>query len=142
MRLRNLLWMALPVALASACATHREVVYVPTPVVTTPTSDRPASRVYSENGNVVVEPPPPPPGMPSGVRSGDLAIADSISRAFKGDSGMASLTSNVQAAVLNGVVTLTGTVPTDNDRETIRERIRHLPGVVRVNDDGVQTTLR
>ncbi len=100
------------------------VVYRPAPVavetpVVTATSDRPADRVY-------------PPGV--SVSSRDLAIADSVRGVLSGEVVIPSVGNNVEARVENGVVTLTGTVPSEVDKEEMVARISKLPGVAAVHD--------
>jgi len=65
----------------------------------------------------------------------DVVLAQSVSRLLKGEPDLASVSRKVSATVQNGVVTLRGSVPSENDREEIKERISRLPGVFRVVDE-------
>lgn len=114
----------------------RTVYYTPppstptyTPVPPAPTSERPDVRVYSNP-----ETPPAP-----NVAPGDVALANSISQTLKGDSHMADISSSVLVKVRNGIVSLRGSVPTEQDRTEIINRVAQLPGVREVrNEIGVE----
>ena len=100
----------------------------PTPVMA-PTSDRPAARIYSVP--VSSQTPPgavesPPAGDP------DINLAQSLSQLLKGDPYLNSISDNVEAGVNNGVVVLRGSVPTENDRQRLENRVSRLPGVTQV----------
>ncbi len=131
---KSLIVCVLPILFTIGCVEthHPPVVYTPssvpveTPVVVAPTSDRPGVRVYPSNGT---------------VSSRDLAIADSIREVMRGEVVIPSVGNNVEARVDHGVVTLTGTVPSDSEKDELVSRISHLPGVVEVHDR-TTTTLR
>jgi osmotically-inducible protein OsmY len=53
---------------------------------------------------------------------------------FKGDQFLASISENVQTTVQDGVVTLSGTVPSENARDEIGMRLCKLPGVAHVHN--------
>ncbi len=130
------LWAVVPLSLLTGCVQshRREVVYTPEPVLP-PTSSRPEVRVYSTP--TTPQPPvvttTPVPAAPDAA-PGDVAVATGISQLLKGDTHLASVSSNVEATVDNHVVTLRGTVPTEHDRDEIVQRVSQLPGVLRVND--------
>ncbi len=129
--------------LAGGCVdSHRARVYytpppsvTPPPVVSTappvypPTSDRPETRSYSTT----------PSGPAPNVAPGDVAIAESVSQVLKGDSRMATASQEVLVKVRNGIVSLRGSVPSDQDRAEIVERVSLVPGVREVrNELGVE----
>jgi hypothetical protein len=141
MRFTRILWLSLPFALCCGCVySHRNgVVYGGEPVVVTPTpvSDRPVVRVYPEA--TTVEPSTPLPST-STVASGDLAVADAMRKMFEADPALAAAARNVRITVLQGQVTMTGTVVTQNDRESLHSAVNTTPGVYSV-DDRVQVDL-
>ena len=103
----------------------------PTPVMA-PTSDRPDVRIYSvpvssQTPSGTVESPP--------VSDPDVELAQSLSQLLKGDPYLNSISDNVEAGVNNGVVVLRGSVPIEDDRQRIVNRISRLPGVVRVHSE-------
>jgi hypothetical protein len=112
--------------LACGCIeSHRKAVYyapVPPP---TPTSTSPDVRVYSNPEST------PPPN----VAPGDIALATSISQLLKGESHLAGISSQVTVRVRNGIVTLSGSVRTEQDRTEIINRVSQLPGVNEVRDE-------
>jgi len=128
--------IALAALLVSGCVqSHRErVVYVPEPAPLAPTSTTPEVRVYSPAGPVVTQ-PPPSAVTPAIASDPDVVLAQSVSRLLKGEPDLASVSRKVSATVQNGVVTLRGSVPSENDREEIKERVSRLPGVFRVVDE-------
>ena len=150
MKFTKLIGISLPLVLCWGCVySHRNgVVYGPEPVVVTPTSERHVVRVYPEATTVVpgttVVPAPSTTVVPSpntaSFASGDLAIADSMRRMFQADPTLASAARNVRISVLNGQVTMTGTVVTQSDREALHSAVNTTPGVSRV-DDRVQVDL-
>jgi hypothetical protein len=134
MKSARLFWLIVPFTLTAGCVqSHRApaVVYY-TPAPPPPTSDRPEARVYPGQTSTPGEPPPSAP--PPGVSDVDIAVARSISQLFRVDPGMAAMVSNVETTVDRGVVTLRGSVPNENVRDTIVQRIGKLPGVDRVDD--------
>jgi hypothetical protein len=145
MRIINLIGIVVPLGLVFGCAASHPtpVVYYPGPSTTlTPTSDRSAVRVYSTTTTPtavttgapgVIEYPP--------VTDPDLALGESVSQALKGDPYLESVSDNVEAQVSGGVVTLTGTVPYEDDRQRVVNRISLLPGVLRV-ENKLDTDLR
>ncbi|HWH70527.1 MAG TPA: BON domain-containing protein [Candidatus Sulfotelmatobacter sp.] len=136
MRIPRLLGLAFPLFLVAGCVqSHRApaVVYYAPPPPLAPTSDRPAVRVYP-GPTPAVAPVTPPPAPPPGVSAADVGVADAVSQLLKGDSHLAGVSSNVEATVEDGVVTLRGSVPSEHDRYEMVERISQLPGVAHVHD--------
>jgi hypothetical protein len=143
MKFVKLFAFSLPLVLSWGCIySHRNgVVYGPEPVVVTPTSERHVVRVYPEPTTVVVPSTVVPvPSTTSTYASGDVAIAGAMRRMFEADPNLASSARNVRITVLNGQVTMTGTVVTQNDREALHSAVNTTPGVSRV-DDRVQVDL-
>ncbi len=96
-------------------------------------------RVYPETSTVVPSTIVPVPSTTT-VAPGDLATADAIRKMFEVDGALAAIARNVRITVLNGQVTLTGTVVTQNDHEALHSAISTTPGVSSV-DDRVQIDL-
>jgi len=140
------------VLLASGCVySHRQpVVYTPVPTVVAPVSERSVVRVYPEASTVVPVTPSTTVVEPSTttavatpratVAAGDLAMADSIRRMFAADPALATAARNVRISVINGQITMTGTVLTEHDRSILHSAIGGMPGVNRF-DDRVQVDL-
>lgn len=136
MTIKPFLYGGLLLLLAGCVHSHQPaVVYTPVPeptvVVLPPVSDRLAVRVYSEPAPG--EPTPPPPGA-TAASPQDLAIADSVRSIIHDQPIIPSVGNNVRATVLDGAVTLSGTVPSETEHDEIVSRIRKLPGVTRVTD--------
>jgi BON domain-containing protein len=143
MKFAKLICLPVPLLLATGCVySHRAtpVVYTPAPTSTVitvpPVSERPAVRVYPEPSTVISEPATTTPS----VSSGDLAVANTIRQLFVADPTLASAARNVRISVINGYVTMTGTVLTEHERSTLHSAIASIPGVTRV-DDRVQVDL-
>ncbi len=109
---------------------HPVAVYEGPVAVPAATSERPDTRVYPGGPAIVTPPTSPPPG----VLSSDVKVAQEVSQLLKGDTSLADASSNIQASVDHGVVTLRGTVPADHDRDEIVQRVSQLPGVLGVRD--------
>ena len=136
MRVLNLVLGIFPfvLVLVSGCESPRQSMAYSPPTVP-PTSARPDVRVYSAPPPPVITEPPSSFATPPPVADPDVALAQSISQLLKGEPGLASISCNVEARVNHGFVTLRGTVPTENDRELIKDRVSKLPGVARVTDE-------
>ena len=122
--MKILAWAVIPAVLFTACIqSHRAppVVYTVPATELTPTSDNPNPRVYV-------------PANPSDASAADLALASSVSAALNNDPEFAGISQNLAVTAKNGVVTLRGGTPSENSRVSIVERVRKLPGVVRVHD--------
>jgi len=65
----------------------------------------------------------------------DRALDDSIRRRLNGYPEMASACQSVQVMSRNGIVTLSGTVPSERDRERIEGLVKNVNGVTIVNND-------
>jgi osmotically-inducible protein OsmY len=64
----------------------------------------------------------------------DRALADLVRTQFNRYGELATLAPNVQVSARNGMVTLTGSVPSDQDRRMIIAMVESTPGVVTIND--------
>jgi len=115
--------------------TPNTTIVTPAPTVLSPTSDRPVVRVYPEAPAVVDT-----SAATSAISSQDLATADTIRKLLIADPTLASAARNVRISVLNGQITMTGTVLTQHDREMLRSAIARIPGAFQV-DDRVQVEL-
>jgi hypothetical protein len=122
MKILNLSWFALPLALATGCVySHRDYAYTPagTTTVVTPTSPRPAVRVYPDTTTPRVATRP--------GEIDDMSIANSVRRILARDT--AHIYGNVDISVNRGVATLRGAVPTEHDAQLLRDEIAAIPGV-------------
>ena len=115
--------------------TPKATVVTPAPTVIAPTSDRSVVRVYPEPSTIVDSTAATP-----AVSSRDLMTADTIRKMMMADPILASAARNVRIAVLNDRITMTGTVLTQHDRETLHSAIVGIPGGYEV-DDRVQVEL-
>lgn len=84
-----------------------------------PVSDREATRVY---------------GTPEQLTPAEMQISRDIAQLLQGGlpEELRSVSNNVRALVSQGVVTLQGTVPTDQLSRELENRISIMPGVQRV----------
>jgi osmotically-inducible protein OsmY len=64
----------------------------------------------------------------------DRALAASVRQQFARYGDLSALANNVQITAQNGTIVLTGTVPTENERQMIEAMVRNTPGVLSVND--------
>ncbi len=123
MKISNLSWIALPLVLATGCVySHRDYAYTTpgtTTAVVTPTSPRPAVRVYPDNTTPRVATRP--------GEIDDMSIANSVRTIMARDT--AHVYGNVDVSVNRGVATLCGTVPTEHDGQLLRDEIAAIPGV-------------
>lgn len=130
--LKKMVWVSLPVILLAGCAeSPRSSSVSYSPALTepaAPTSDRAETRVYSEAPAAVGQYAPPP-----GASSADWTLAEEIRSMLTAEPKLAD--APMAAVVNNGVVTLRGGVHNDKERQRIREKISHLPGVSRVDDE-------
>lgn len=86
-------------------------------------ADEPATQPVAGGGQVE-------PG--GGTAMGDDAITSSVKRQLLADSDLRRLDLSVTTS--NGVVTLAGTVPSNDTRREAVDLARHTPGVARVSD--------
>ena len=137
---KNVIWMALPLALAAGCAsnsnpsTTAEATYGPTPVLT-PTSGEPEQRIYSTDPTTIAasssEEAPPP-----GATAQDWSVAEGIREKLTADPTLAPMGSSLITEVgKDGVVTMKGSVKTEDEKERVRDTIASVPGVKSVNDE-------
>jgi hypothetical protein len=129
MKSAPLLSLGLLLALSAGCiSSHRPaLVYTPPHVdVLSPTSDRLAPRVYASH--------PDPIEPPLRAAISDDRLAQSLDELLKVDPGLASTSHDVTIAVEKGLVTLRGTVPSEQARDRMVESISRVPGVEGIND--------
>jgi len=138
MRFIKLVLALSPFALALGCVeSHRDRVvysparvYGPAGVAVSPTSDRQVARVYPGATTVII----PTPAPSATVSSADVETANIVRRIFEADRGLAQAARNARISVLNGQITMTGSVATRRDRVAVRNAMRSTPGVSRVED--------
>jgi len=109
MKIANTLLLITPLVLATGCASQRHPVYATT-----------------YNGEIISSPPP--------VNPADRALADSVCQQFNRYGDLGALAPNIQVSAKDGIVTLTGTVPTEQDRKMIDAMVERTSGVVALND--------
>jgi osmotically-inducible protein OsmY len=128
MKLSLFLSAVLPVALTVGCVySHRDYAYgTPGATVVAPTSSYYTdARVYPETSastRVVTTP----------GEGDDLSIANSVRNIFAKDT--AHVYQNVDVSVVKGVVSLRGTVPSDQDGRSLYDQIATIPGVTSVDN--------
>jgi osmotically-inducible protein OsmY len=65
----------------------------------------------------------------------DLALTDSVRQQFNRYPSLSPVLPNVQVRANNGMVTLSGNVPTEQDRILLSQAVRETPGVLGINDN-------
>ena len=77
-----------------------------------------------------------PPGVPTTYvfTDADRALSASVRRALNESENVAGIARNIYIDSRNGLVTLTGSVPTEQDRQFIKNVVRNTTGVYTVND--------
>jgi hypothetical protein len=134
---KNLVWLALPLGLAMGCASHESstttaAVYGPTPVLT-PTSGEPEQRIYSTDPNAATT---SVNAAPPGANQQDWNVAEAIRARLTADPTLAPAGSSLISEVGNGgVVTLKGSVQSENEKDRVKATISNIQGVSSVNDD-------
>ncbi len=121
---RNLILVSAALALAG-CATPRQ-----NPAYTgSPGSQVISSPKYQAGGPAVYQPANPPQGS----SESDRALTERVQQALNNGT-TAALAPNVNVSSQNGVVSLTGSVPSDQTRQSVDDVVRNLPGVTSVMD--------
>jgi len=127
MKIETLLALALPLILAAGCIhSHQaDVAYAPSGqvYVPAPTSDSRAVRVYTE----------PSPGLAE-INDPDMPLANDIRGMVAGDPDLKRACRGVDIEVVQGRLTLRGSVTTEHQRKLIENRLARLPGVVSVDN--------
>jgi osmotically-inducible protein OsmY len=77
-----------------------------------------------------------PPGVPTTYvfTDADRALSASVRRALNESANVAGISRNIYIDSRNGMVTLTGAVPTEQDRQFIKNAVRNTTGVYNIND--------
>jgi hypothetical protein len=130
---------------------NTERVYtVPGPtVVTTPSTvvQTVPDQTVTVPGSAVVATPSPlivteaPTEAPAGpTRAADLVLAGEIRRMISDDGDLISAARNTRISIYNGIVTITGTTITRDQRERLHAAIESVPGIIKL-DDRVRATL-
>jgi hypothetical protein len=88
----------------------------------------PGVTMSTINGGTPATAPPP------SVSALDMAVARAAHRTLRSDKALASAASRVSVRSRKGIVTLSGTVPTLEDRNAIVARIASLPAVDEIQD--------
>jgi len=118
--MKNRLWLLLPLAFLAGCAENSpqgSAVYSP---ALSPTSDHQQNRVY---------------GTADKASAQDIQLGEEVRQLLMQNKKLAPPPSNVIATAHDGVVTLTGRVPTTRTKQEIHQQIAQLPGVTRVDDN-------
>ena len=136
---KNLLWLALPLAIAVGCAQNRPesaAVYGPAPTVTlAPTSAEPDQHIYNNGGSTVEQSTVTVSQAPGGADPATWAVAQEIREKLISDPTLAPLGSSLIANVgKNGVVTVQGTVSSPSEQQRVCDTLAALPGVQGINN--------
>jgi len=95
------------------------------PVVTAPTTPRSDTYTSASQGAAATS---------QLITDADRALANEVRQQFTRYPDVAGLASNLGVSARNGVVTLSGSVPYEQDRANIENAVRNTPGVTRVID--------
>jgi osmotically-inducible protein OsmY len=123
MKIVTLLGIGSCLLLAAGCSTERPAAYTTAPAY--------GGEIISSgpNGATMVV-----PGMPKTQIEADRDLESDLRSQMGRYGDLATTTPNVQIYAQSGTVTLTGTVPSQREREMIESLVRNQPGVVGVND--------
>ncbi len=123
MRMRRLIWPILGLSFGLGC---RSVV-PPVGMAYSPVSPGPDQPTFE--GGVT-----PPSAPPPAIAALDVAVARAVRRTLREDDRLEPASRRISVSSHNGVVTLSGHVPSIQQREEVLERVVKLPGVDTVND--------
>ena len=124
MRIVSFLSLASSLALIAGCTTDHQTAYTTRPAVYG--GDVVSSDPYQTT--MVV------PGMPRSQADIDRDLEHALRSQLTRYGDLATTTPNVQIYAQNGTVTLSGTVPSQRERDMIDSLVRDQTGVVAVND--------
>src|SRR5262245_39954850 len=125
MKVRNLFGVLLPLVIGTGCYSHTAAV-TRQPVVVAPVSQSPEVRVYEAG--------PPTTEVTSTVPASDMEIAMGLRNALETDPALKAAAALADIEVNGRAVTLRGSVPTEHDRESLKELVSRYPGVRSVED--------
>lgn len=77
----------------------------------------------------------------SGGFQGDAGLTTQVQQSLKNDTSIANFSSGIMVNAQNGTVTLTGTVPSEQDKQKVESMVKNTSGVVTVNNQ-LQVSLR
>ena len=123
MRIISFLSIASALALVTGCDTYRQPAYTSSPVY--------GGEVVSSGpyGATMVV-----PGMPKTQIDADRDLENNLRTQLNRYGDLATTTPDVHIYSQSGTVTLTGTVPSQRERDMIESLVRNQSGVVAVND--------
>ena len=124
MRMLSFLSLSSCLVLVAGCETsERPAAYTSTPVY--------GGQIVSSgpNGATMVV-----PGMPRSQIEADRDLENDLRGQLNRYGDLATTTPNVQIYAQSGTVTLSGTCPSQRERDMIESLVRNQPGVVAVND--------
>jgi hypothetical protein len=131
------------VTVSPASDYNRDRVYrIPTEtiVTTSPTTvEVPSTTVATGPGPVIVTEPPPNAPVLTAHQS-DLVLAGEIRQVIAQDGDLVAAARDTRISIYDGIVTITGTTVTRNDRERLLRAIGTVPGI-RSIDNRVRATL-
>jgi hypothetical protein len=137
MKIKNLLWLAMPLLLGAGCAERYYTrTYGRTETVPAPTSTRSEVRIYPDKTAPSVETAP----VTSTVPADEWATAVAVRNMIAGDAYLKGASRNVDIEVIRNMAILRGTVLSDYDRQELAARIAQVPGIVTVDNRLVVTT--
>ena len=73
-------------------------------------------------------------GEQNGLSESDRQLVSKVQRTMNNDTSLVPLASNIQITAQNGTVTLSGTVPTEQDKQKLEMAAKSAPDVVSVNN--------
>lgn len=122
--------------LATGCASQNRPVAYQSPDSTTVISSTPSpyapgtSDTYAATSST----PTTYPAYTSGQNTTDNSLIRQVRQQLNSYGRLGTIAQSVQVDSQNGVVTLSGVVPTQQDRDMINQVVRNTPGVVSVTD--------
>ena len=132
MRIKNLIWLTVPIIVGSGCATYYHDPYAARSEVVTPapTSTSSDVRVYPNPAPRTLESPP----AASAVPGDEWNTAVRVRNLIAGDGYLKGAARNVDVEVIRGAAILRGTVASEYDREELAARIGQVTGVTVVDN--------
>ena len=87
------------------------------------------------SGEIISSPPPvSSTSVNLPVTEADRALAEQVRQQFNRYGVLAAAASNIEVSARNGTVTLTGTVPSEQERKMVDAMVQNTSGVTAVND--------
>lgn len=126
----------IPLALLVACACTGEHTTKAAPPKSTTTTTQPEAPRVTPTPAPRIDPPvsqPVPASQPTAAQL-DTELEERIRQVVAADAELANAAGMVSVTAKQGAVTLSGTVPTQADKDALLAKIKALPGVVTCDD--------